>query len=40
MEKLIRLWEESLEQNTFIDAVWSNPRIKLDQYEKDRKSVV
>lgn len=34
MEKLIRLWEESLEQNTFIDAVWSNPRIKLDQYEK------
>lgn len=34
MEKLIRLWEESLEQNTFIDAIWSNPRVKLDQYEK------
>lgn len=34
MEKLIHLWEETLAQNTFIEAVWSNPRLKLDQYEK------
>ena len=34
MEKLIHLWEDALAQNTFIEAVWSNPRLKLDQYEK------
>lgn len=34
MEKLIHLWEDTLAQNTFIEAIWSNPRLKLDQYEK------
>lgn len=34
MEKLISLWQDALQQHTFIDAIWSNPRVKLDQYEK------
>lgn len=34
MEKLISLWQDTLDNSTFIDAIWSNPRVKLDQYEK------
>lgn len=34
MEKIITLMESALEEGHFIDAIWSNPRIKQDQYEK------
>lgn len=34
MEKVITLMESALQEGHFIDAIWSNPRIKQDQYEK------
>ena len=34
MEKVITLIESALQEGHFIDAVWSNPRVKQDQYEK------
>ncbi|MDA3732524.1 SAM-dependent methyltransferase [Niameybacter massiliensis] len=34
MEKVIQLIETSLQEGHFIDAIWSNPRVKQDQYEK------
>lgn len=34
MEKILALLEEAIVKKDFISCIWSNPRIKIDSYEK------
>lgn len=40
MENIINRCREAIEAHHFIDGVWSNPRLKQDQYEKITAKVI